>query len=101
MLQRSIKVSKNRKTRPNGAFTWGVLDALIERGVTVEAISGASAGAFNAVFLAHGWLEGGDDLRAFGQASKLNAQRGFLQELHGLGRAPAEGWLDSRIDTAE
>lgn len=45
----------------HGAFTWGVLDTLIERGVTVEAISGASAGAFNAVFLAHGWLEGGPD----------------------------------------
>jgi NTE family protein len=45
----------------HGAFTWGVLDALIERGVAVDAVSGASAGAFNAVFMAHGWLEGGPD----------------------------------------
>ena len=45
----------------HGAFTWGVLDALIERGVTVDAVSGASAGAFNAVFLADGWLEGGPE----------------------------------------
>ena len=45
----------------HGAFTWGVLDALVERGVTVDAVSGASAGAFNAVFLTHGWLEGGPD----------------------------------------
>ncbi len=45
----------------HGAFTWGVLDALLERGVAVDAVSGASAGAFNAVFLAHGWLEGGPD----------------------------------------
>jgi NTE family protein len=45
----------------HGAFTWGVLDALLERGVAIDAVSGASAGAFNAVFLAHGWLEGGPD----------------------------------------
>ena len=45
----------------HGAFTWGVLDALLERGVTVDAVSGASAGAFNAVFMTHGWLEGGPD----------------------------------------
>jgi NTE family protein len=43
----------------HGAFTWGVLDALLERGVTIDAVSGASAGAFNAIFLAHGWLEDG------------------------------------------
>ncbi|MBE9552429.1 MAG: patatin-like phospholipase family protein, partial [Proteobacteria bacterium] len=41
-------------------------------------------------------IDGGEDLRAFGQASKMNAQRGFLQELHGLGRARAETWLDSQ-----
>lgn len=43
----------------HGAFTWGVLDALLEQGIAVDAISGASAGAFNAVFLTHGWLDGG------------------------------------------
>lgn len=43
----------------HGAFTWGVLDALLETGLQVDAVSGASAGSFNAVFLAQGWLEGG------------------------------------------
>jgi NTE family protein len=44
----------------HGAFTWGVLDALLERGGhPVRAASGASAGAINAVVLAHGWAEGG------------------------------------------
>jgi NTE family protein len=39
----------------HGAFTWGVLDALLEDGrVQVEGISGTSAGAMNAVVLAHG-----------------------------------------------
>lgn len=40
----------------HGAFTWGVLDALLEDGrLTFEGISGASAGAMNAVVLAEGW----------------------------------------------
>jgi NTE family protein len=45
----------------HGAFTWGVLDALLERGVTVAAASGTSAGAMNAVVLAHGLMQGGTD----------------------------------------
>jgi len=43
----------------HGAFTWGVVDAMLENGVAFEAVSGTSAGAFNAVFLAQGWLDGG------------------------------------------
>lgn len=42
-----------------GAFTWGVLDALLRRDIAIEAISGASAGAVNAVVLADGLLDGG------------------------------------------
>jgi len=39
----------------HGAFTWGVLDALLEDGrIEIEGISGTSAGAMNAVALAHG-----------------------------------------------
>ncbi|MCO4053524.1 MAG: patatin-like phospholipase family protein [Bosea sp.] len=46
----------------HGAFTWGVLDQLIEDGrLRFEAISGTSAGAMNAVVLADGWIEGGPD----------------------------------------
>ena len=42
----------------HGAFTWGVLDALLEDGrVTLEGISGTSAGAMNAVALAHGFTQ--------------------------------------------
>ena len=44
----------------HGAFTWGVLDRLLEDGrFALEGISGTSAGALNAVVLASGWLEGG------------------------------------------
>lgn len=44
----------------HGAFTWGVLDALLENtGIEFEGLSGSSAGAMNAVVLADGWMKGG------------------------------------------
>jgi NTE family protein len=44
----------------HGAFTWGVLDRLLEEPwLQIAAISGTSAGAMNAAVLADGWLEGG------------------------------------------
>ncbi len=46
----------------HGAFTWGVLDRLLEdERLTVEGISGTSAGAMNAVVLASGYKSGGRD----------------------------------------
>lgn len=45
----------------HGAFTWGVLDKLLEDGrLGFEGISGTSAGAMNAVALADGWYGGAD-----------------------------------------
>jgi NTE family protein len=44
----------------HGAFTWGVLDRLLEEEwLDVVAISGTSAGAMNAAVLADGWTAGG------------------------------------------
>jgi NTE family protein len=44
----------------HGAFTWGVLDFLLSQpSLDVRAVSGASAGAMNAVVLAHGLAAGG------------------------------------------
>ena len=46
----------------HGAFTWGVLDALLdEPSLQVEGLSGSSAGAMNAVLFADGWSKGGRD----------------------------------------
>lgn len=46
----------------HGAFTWGVLDQLLEDGrIDFEGVSGTSAGAMNAVVLAHGLNDGGRD----------------------------------------
>ena len=44
----------------HGAFTWGVLDRLLdETWLTIDGISGTSAGAMNAVVLAHGYAQDG------------------------------------------
>lgn len=46
----------------HGAFTWGVLDALLdEPSLQFEGLSGSSAGAMNAVLFADGWSKGGRD----------------------------------------
>jgi NTE family protein len=43
----------------HGAFTWGVLDRLLEDGrLLIEGVSATSAGAMNAAVLAHGLLTG-------------------------------------------
>ena len=63
-----------------GAFTWGVLDRLLEApGFRLVAVTGASAGAVNATVMASGWLEGGAD----GAKASL---RGFWQR---VGRLPS------------
>ncbi len=46
----------------HGAFTWGVLDRILEDGrLEIDAISGTSAGAMNAVALADGYTAGGPE----------------------------------------
>ncbi len=46
----------------HGAFTWGVLDYLLDDGrIEIEAISGTSAGAINGAVLASGLAVGGHD----------------------------------------
>jgi NTE family protein len=64
----------------HGAFTWGVLDCLLEDGrVEIEAISGTSAGAMNAVAVADGLMQSGEDgaraaLHAFWKAVSESAR---------------------------
>ncbi len=46
----------------HGAFTWGVLDALLEDPrIEFDGLSGSSAGAMNALVFANGWIKGGRD----------------------------------------
>ena len=69
----------------HGAFTWGVLDRLLEEEqIGYEGISGASAGAMNAVVMASGFLNGGHQgarsaLHAFWQSVSQAAHMGPLQ----------------------
>ncbi len=92
----------------HGAFTWGVLDYLLEDGrLEIDAISGTSAGAMNAVALADGMLEGGADgaraqLERFWKAISTNSrlspiQRSIFDKLLGvwsMDNSPGLIWLD-------
>src|SRR4249920_1749510 len=69
----------------HGAFTWGVLDRLLEEeGIVFEGISATSAGAANAVVLASGMTIGGREgarraLRQFWQHVSDVAMYSLLQ----------------------
>lgn len=69
----------------HGAFTWGVLDELLRDGrLEIEGVTGASAGAINAVLLADGLAEGGPEaarerLARFWQAASHDGKMPALQ----------------------
>lgn len=68
----------------HGAFTWGVLDALLAHSeIPIEALSGTSAGAMNAVVLAQGLLSGGRE----------GARAALSRFWHAVGNQPAFDWL--------
>jgi NTE family protein len=87
----------------HGAFTWGVLDAILADGrLAIEAVTGASAGAINAVVLVEGWLEGGvsgarTQLESFWKRVSLDGslsavQRGLFDRV--LGYWNSQIWND-------
>ena len=48
--------------RSHGAFTWGVLDKILEDGrFEIEGMTGTSAGGMNAVATAQGLAKGGNE----------------------------------------
>jgi NTE family protein len=74
----------------HGAFTWGVLDQLLEDGrIEIEAVSGTSAGAVNAVMLADGLARGGP-----AEARKRLAEFWRAASLGGSLPAPQRAVLD-------
>ena len=84
----------------HGAFTWGVLDALLtEARVRVEALSGTSAGAVNAVALASGWCQGWQ--QGHSEAAAREAARARLAEVwEEIGDWGALGALQGRFAEA-
>lgn len=79
----------------HGAFTWGVLDRLLEEEwLEIAAVSGTSAGAMNAVALAAGLMDGGREgaratLRRFWQ------RVAELSPFHQLQSSPLGGLMGS------
>jgi len=69
----------------HGAFTWGVLDEILRDGrLEIEGVTGASAGAVNAVLLADGLAEGGpkaarERLSRFWKAASIDGSMPTLQ----------------------
>src|SRR5438034_592605 len=92
----------------HGAFTWGVLDRLLkETRLEIDGISATSAGAVNAVVLAHGLTVGGREgaigaLKNFWQRIASLAPWSALQaswfeqasRIYGLDRFPAYFFFD-------
>ncbi len=92
----------------HGAFTWGVLDYILEDDrLEIDAISGTSAGAMNAVALADGMLEGGVpgarlQLERFWKSISSDAalsplQRSIFNKILGvwnLSNSPGFAWMD-------
>jgi NTE family protein len=68
-----------------GAFTWGVLDHVLEDGrLEIEGITGASSGAVNAIMLADGLARGGPEearrrLADFWRATSLDGNLPDMQ----------------------
>jgi NTE family protein len=93
----------------HGAFTWGVLDHLLsDERLSVEGISGTSAGAVNAAILADGLVRGGraeaqkrlaDFWRAASSNGNLPAlQRAVMERLLSfmpLEGTPIQAWFDA------
>lgn len=70
----------------HGAFTWGVLDALLDDGrLDLEGLSGTSAGAMNAVALAHGFAQSQGKPRAARQDAARQALDSFWNGIVDLG----------------
>jgi len=84
----------------HGAFTWGVLDRLLEEEwLEIAAVSGTSAGAMNAVALADGLMDGGREgaratLRRFWQ------RVAELSPFHQLQSSPLGGVMGGLMGSA-
>ena len=70
----------------HGAYTWGVLDRLVEEpNLVIDAVSGTSAGAMNGALLVDGWSRGGRD-------GAQHALRTFWHEVSKAGDAVFNPW---------
>lgn len=81
----------------HGAFTWGVLDRLLEeRWLEIVAISGTSAGTINAAVLADGWTAGGAEELARRLTSTGAVSRAQRPSAHCSDRRSTDYWVAGR-----
>jgi NTE family protein len=76
----------------HGAFTWGVLDRLMEDGLTPDAICGVSSGAIIGTMLAQGMVRGGHS-GARAEMRKFWRTMAQAHSVSPLQSAPLERWL--------
>ena len=79
----------------HGAFTWGVLDRILEHGrLAIAGVSGTSAGAMNAVALVDGYTRAGAGRRAQSPRQRLaDHERGFQIKPHAPYAIRCSYWL--------
>lgn len=85
----------------HGALTWGVLDALLEDGrIALDGISGTSAGAMNAVAVAHGFAQAAaqntDPVQARQAGAEL-ARQTLTRLWEGVGALGGPGWAGQAV----
>ena len=76
----------------HGAFTWGVVDRLLETGHGFDRVCGVSAGAMTGAALVQGWAKGGAD----GAREEMRRLWGRVVQVHALSplrNGPMERWL--------
>jgi len=81
----------------HGAFVWGVLDRLMERGQRIDCICGVSSGALTAAMLVQGWVRGGPE-GARAEMRRLWQRVSHAHALSPLQAAPLERWLWGHSD---
>ena len=76
----------------HGAFTWGVLDKLLEDGLRPDRVCGVSSGAILGTLLVQGLVRGGPD-GARAEMRRLWTRVAHAHRLSLLQNAPLERWL--------
>lgn len=76
----------------HGAFTWGVLDRLLEDGLRVDAVCGVSSGAILATLMVQGMVRGGNH-GARREMRRVWRRVAQAHQLSPLQNGPLERWL--------
>jgi NTE family protein len=76
----------------HGAFTWGVLDKLMEDGLRVDRVCGVSSGGILAVLMVQGLVRGGPE-SARQEMRRLWRRVAHAHALSPIQAAPLERWL--------